>query len=586
MTMRRYERRSARPTCQGSSVFALVISFVVGANLVLADGPTQTTARVDDSPASDIDQPTAQELVKKVYADEAWLGEVDSLLLRIQRVRTYTDEGMKPYEITLGFGQKKTITEPARTLSLNTFMAWDKERVVVDLYLGEYSRSWTTWNGTLGVHSFLRHARDGEPERLSYVLDDKTDRIFRTVLLSQFKWGSVARQMGPKTWWRVLDRHETEETTLPKMAKLIGRETYRGHDCYRVDIDFGHRFYIRISDLRLIANVYVVSPLSPEERFEIKSKVAGRQITGSEWRPWLDTLDEKDRVAAIERCRTEEYKDAIVRIEECFDDYREVAPGCWFPYEQRSYRYTTISKKPVLTNHSETTILDFQVGTELPDEYFEQEIVEGSPVTTDWRYDPPIQYTYSSSQSEEEREKLAAARRIAYEEGGRYLAEAKAAIDKQLGQKPPPLPEEGWIHVEPLTWDDLKGKAVALLFWDVGCGPCHGPLGQIQQGYKNAAEHNGVFIAVHRATDDRSVVEKHLVEQGWTFPVLIDGSGEEGSGASLFEWFGIQGMPWMVTIDKEGRFTAHDLPGISGTTFAQFLELARKPVAESKQPDN
>ena len=119
----------------------------------------------------------------------------------------------------------------------------------------------------------------------------------------------------------------------------------------------------------------------------------------------------------------------------------------------------------------------------------------------------------------------------------------------------------------------------------MGCGPCHGPLGRIENGYKTSAEQNGIYIAVHRATDDRSMVEKHLAEQGWTFPVLIDGSGEDDSSPSLFEWFGIQAMPWMVTIGKDGSFVAHDHPGLSSTIFTQFVELAQQPAAKAKQPD-
>lgn len=545
----------------------------VGSEAAQDTNPPAQSANEDDQPTQQSDTPTAKALIQKVYDDEAWLSDVDSFLLRSERIQTRTDEGMKPREMPAIYGGG-TSTPSNRVLSINTLIAWDTERVMLDYRVGDSSRSLCTWDGTVAIYSSRRDDKEKETERVKYVLDDETDKLFVDAFNKKLLWGHAARRSGPKPWWRALERYEYEEVVVPSMIELIGREDYGGYDCYRIDVLDAHRYYIRVRDRRLIADVRVASQLSSEEDLKLRSEIAGKEIaSAAEWQSWLKTLDDEKRSKALGRYWKERNKDGLVNREHFFDDYREVAPGCWFPYEQRTRTYLTESGKSVLTVHSDTTIHELKINAEIPDEIFEQAMVEGARVATDYRYEPWIRYIYHASQTEQDRQQLANDKRIYLEESERTWEDIKFAIDAQLGQEPPPLPEEGWIGSDPLTWDGLQGRAVALVFWDVDYGPSQQAFDRLQQ----LSDHDAGFavIAVHRATDDVEKIEKYLTDQGWTFPVVIDGTGKENSDKSLFEWFPIQHVPWMAVIYQDGKFTVHDYPGMNSNIFGQFVKLSR-----------
>lgn len=520
--------------------------------------------------------PTAEELVTKVFEDEAWLERVDSFLLRIKHAYIRTDEGMKPYE-AFGLGGTQTITPKRRSYGTELLLAWDKKRVVVDFLLAGSSRDRRTWDGSLAIASSERFKKEEELARSSYVLGGKPEHIYRSILDAKNVWGCSARRHGPKTWWRPLEKSEPEEVVLPQGLKLAGQETYAGNDCYRVDTLWNRRLYIRVSDQRLMGDVTLMPQLSADDQLQAQSRIAGQTIENfQDWQQWLETLDDEKRREARKTLQEEKNKTAIVGFERRFDDYREVAPGCWFPYAIRSMKYRTDSGSSILTLEIQADVEDVQVGIALPHDLFTQEIADGSNVTTDWRYDPPLRYTYRADQTEEERQELAATKRAEREEAEKFWDKHKANVDRQLGKQPPRIDKNVWIGSEPLTWADLKGKAVALVFWDIGCGPCHSTLDFMQRIYPGAAERRQAIIAVHRNTDDVLEVKKHMDEQGWTFPVLIDGDGESDSTPSLFEWSGIEAMPWMALIDQYGTFAAHDHPGLGGEIFGKLA--AKKPV--------
>jgi hypothetical protein len=554
-------------------------------------GPVDSSDAHDNQIASPVGQqlaengaPTAVELMQKIYDDEAWPSRVDGFLLRTETVQERTEEGRKPRKIPGPFGQKPSDKPLEKSLSINRQIAWDQARVTTVSELVGYSTDRRTFSQGMAIESHTRW-ENGQVASQSFVLDNKADLFFEHAFDHNMQWGQLSRHMGPVTWFRkLLSRKqggqgwdEPAVVTPPEGLRLVGREQYNGHECYRVDWPKGNdRFYIRAHDHRLVGDLRYGYRASPAEDLAIKQRIAGKPLsTVNDWTAWLESLEIEPRLAAEGKYEAERQSRLLLYAERTYDDYRQLAPGCWFPFMQRYRSYETESGKSILAVEGNMRVVEAVVNPALADELFVHMIPEGADISGDWRYDPPIRYVYSADKPEEEREKLAAKGRADREESKKIFAELDAAVDERLGQSPPKLPAEGWINSPPLSWQDLRGKAVEIVFWDIGCGPCHYTLDLIQQASADAKLRGQAFIAVHRHTKDRAAVEKALAEHEWTMPVLIDADGKNADGPSLYDWMHVKGMPWVVLVNRDGEIVAHGVGNFGSDIFAKFGELWR-----------
>ena len=136
------------------------------------------------------------------------------------------------------------------------------------------------------------------------------------------------------------------------------------------------------------------------------------------------------------------------------------------------------------------------------------------------------------------------------------------------GDPAPPLslevvlqgPEAGDV-----TWAALKGKAVVLEFWATWCAPC---IGAIPHWNELAEEMKGepvrfLSIADERAETIRPYLERRPI-RGW---IGLD------TDRSVFEAFGVEGIPHTVLVDGHGIVRAVTDP------FAVTAEALRKLAA-------
>jgi cytochrome c biogenesis protein CcmG/thiol:disulfide interchange protein DsbE len=99
-----------------------------------------------------------------------------------------------------------------------------------------------------------------------------------------------------------------------------------------------------------------------------------------------------------------------------------------------------------------------------------------------------------------------------------------------------------------ISLTELRGKAIILNFWATWCPPCRSEMPAMQQVYLDYGPDDIVILAVNNTQQDQIAdVEAFVVEEGLTFPVLLDYSGAVSSS------YQIHSMPTTFFIDSEGR---------------------------------
>lgn len=104
------------------------------------------------------------------------------------------------------------------------------------------------------------------------------------------------------------------------------------------------------------------------------------------------------------------------------------------------------------------------------------------------------------------------------------------------------------------TLSDYKGKTVFLNFWATWCPPCRAEMPDIQKiydSYKENGDDSLVILGVASPGQGQEgsleEVAGFLEENGYTYPVLMDTTGEQ------FAAYGVYALPTTFMIDRDGN---------------------------------
>lgn len=128
------------------------------------------------------------------------------------------------------------------------------------------------------------------------------------------------------------------------------------------------------------------------------------------------------------------------------------------------------------------------------------------------------------------------------------LLSAPALAEPAIGERSPELGIEELLNAPEgaeATLDALKGKFVVLEFWATWCGPCVGAIPHLN-GLHEAYKDRFVFVSV--TDEDRATVEDFQEDK----PVIANWIGIDAD-RSLFEAYGVRGIPRTVVLDHNGR---------------------------------
>ncbi len=122
----------------------------------------------------------------------------------------------------------------------------------------------------------------------------------------------------------------------------------------------------------------------------------------------------------------------------------------------------------------------------------------------------------------------------------------------------PEIAASDWLNTaEPLDFDKLKGRAVALYAFQQKCQGClELSLPQAKEVWETFSRDDVAVIGLHcpfesSSRSDKAALESFLLRQGIRFPVAMDADGD-GWEPRTFARYSMQGTPTLVLIGRNG----------------------------------
>ena len=119
-----------------------------------------------------------------------------------------------------------------------------------------------------------------------------------------------------------------------------------------------------------------------------------------------------------------------------------------------------------------------------------------------------------------------------------------------------PAPQQGFLAPdfelktptgESVELSDLRGQAVLVNLWATWCPPCRAEMQTIETVYNEYKDQGFVVLAVNMTYQDNQFdIMPFITEQGLTFPVLLDETGDMANAYQL------KSLPSSYFIGRDG----------------------------------
>jgi peroxiredoxin len=119
-----------------------------------------------------------------------------------------------------------------------------------------------------------------------------------------------------------------------------------------------------------------------------------------------------------------------------------------------------------------------------------------------------------------------------------------------------PAPQQGFLAPdfslrtptgESIRLSDLRGQAVLINLWATWCPPCRAEMQSIERVYQEYKDQGFTVLAVNMTyQDDPLSVMPFVNEQGLTFPILLEETGE------MAQAYQLRSLPSSYFVRKDG----------------------------------
>lgn len=133
-----------------------------------------------------------------------------------------------------------------------------------------------------------------------------------------------------------------------------------------------------------------------------------------------------------------------------------------------------------------------------------------------------------------------------------------------------------WTDGKDRKLSDFRGKVVVLDFWGVWCGPCIHAIPAMKELHDRYQDRDVVFLGIHTAGTDMTVVKRLLKQQEWETVVGLDAGDDIVTGETV-QRYAIQGYPSVVVVNRDGTvgFNSGDAPKDQALFMREMETLAK-----------
>ena len=107
-----------------------------------------------------------------------------------------------------------------------------------------------------------------------------------------------------------------------------------------------------------------------------------------------------------------------------------------------------------------------------------------------------------------------------------------------------------------VDWESYRGKVVLVDFWATWCGPCLAEIPNLKEAYEKYHDKGFEIVGVN-IDDRRFAVDQYLAKNPSPWPHLH----QEEEGNALAEHYGVNAIPFIVLVGKDGKVISTDARG-------------------------
>lgn len=125
---------------------------------------------------------------------------------------------------------------------------------------------------------------------------------------------------------------------------------------------------------------------------------------------------------------------------------------------------------------------------------------------------------------------------------------------------------------ERVSLADYRGQVVVLNFWATWCPPCREEKPTMERLYQQFKDDGLVFLAINVEENGHQVVSEYLMNNSFSFPILLDGKAEVQGMYGVFRY------PESYIIDRDGTVVEHIIGGrdwMESSTYRKIESLLK-----------